>query len=92
LVDANEERAGDLVRIPVTPVNIEPKRMFLESVGRAHASSRQMGGESAVSTCGVTRGASTQQAFERLPVEGPLKDAEAPIWDLCDGWGGAIPQ
>jgi carboxyl-terminal processing protease len=33
-----------------------------------------------------------QQALERILVEGALKDADALIWDLRDGWGGAVPD
>ena len=33
-----------------------------------------------------------QSALEDLIGEGPLKDADALIWDLRGGWGGAQPQ
>jgi len=33
-----------------------------------------------------------QRALEHLIAEGVLKDADALIWDLRDGWGGAIPE
>ena len=33
-----------------------------------------------------------QRALERLIAEGPLKEADALVWDLRDGWGGAEPQ
>jgi carboxyl-terminal processing protease len=33
-----------------------------------------------------------QRELERLIAEGPLKDADALIWDLRDGWGGAVPE
>ena len=33
-----------------------------------------------------------QRALEHLIAEGALKDADALIWDLRDGWGGAIPE
>jgi carboxyl-terminal processing protease len=33
-----------------------------------------------------------QEALERLLSEGVLKDADALIWDLRDGWGGAVPE
>ena len=33
-----------------------------------------------------------QSALEDLISEGPLKDADALVWDLRGGWGGAQPQ
>jgi C-terminal processing protease CtpA/Prc len=33
-----------------------------------------------------------QRALEHLLSEGVLKDADALIWDLRDGWGGAQPE
>ena len=33
-----------------------------------------------------------QSALEDLIADGPLKDADALIWDLRDGWGGAQPE
>ena len=33
-----------------------------------------------------------QGALEDLIGDGPLKDADALVWDLRDGWGGAQPQ
>src|SRR6202158_1752299 len=32
------------------------------------------------------------QRLEHLLSQSPLKDADALIWDLRDGWGGAIPE
>jgi carboxyl-terminal processing protease len=37
-------------------------------------------------------GYSYQRELERLLSEGPLRDADALIWDLRDGWGGAVPE
>jgi carboxyl-terminal processing protease len=33
-----------------------------------------------------------QEALEGLLSEGILSDADALIWDLRDGWGGAVPE
>ena len=33
-----------------------------------------------------------QSALEDLMSDGPLKDADALVWDLRGGWGGAQPQ
>ena len=37
-------------------------------------------------------GYSYQRALEHLIAKGALKDADALIWDLRDGWGAAIPE
>ena len=37
-------------------------------------------------------GYSYQRELEQLIAEGPLRDADALIWDLRDGWGGAVPE
>ena len=37
-------------------------------------------------------GGAYQRALQRLIAEGPLKEADALIWDLRDGWGGADPE
>jgi C-terminal processing protease CtpA/Prc len=33
-----------------------------------------------------------QRALENMLSQGALKDADALIWDLRDGWGGARPE
>ena len=33
-----------------------------------------------------------QRALEDLIADGPFRDADALVWDLRDGWGGAEPQ
>ena len=37
-------------------------------------------------------GGAYQRALEDLIADGPLRDADALVWDLRDGWGGAEPQ
>ena len=37
-------------------------------------------------------GVAYQRALEDLIADGPLRDADALVWDLRDGWGGAEPQ
>jgi len=37
-------------------------------------------------------GYSYQRALERLLSEGALSNADALVWDLRDGWGGAVPE
>jgi carboxyl-terminal processing protease len=85
-------RAGMVVPATVTPADIEPNRMFLtglEASARVvQANGRRIGYVHVWSYAGHAY----QRALEHLIAEGPLKDADALIWDLRDGWGGAIPE
>src|SRR4051794_20602053 len=86
------QRAGAMMRIPVTPVDIEPNKMFLDgmiaSARVVQANGRRIGYVHVWSYAGYAY----QRALERLLAEGALKDADALIWDLRDGWGGAVPE
>ena len=85
-------RAGAPQQLPVTPIEIEPNRMFLEgmkaSVRIFQANGRRIGYVHVWSYAGYAY----QEALERLLSEGLLKNADALIWDLRDGWGGAVPE
>lgn len=85
-------RAGTALRTPVTPVDLEPNRMFLEGMGASarvlQANGRRIGYVHVWSYAGYAY----QQELERLLSEGILHDADALIWDLRDGWGGAVPE
>ncbi len=85
-------RGGTAVQATVTPADIEPNRMFLNGMqASAHvvqAKGRRIGYVHVWSYAGY----SYQRALEHLIAEGPLKDADALIWDLRDGWGGAVPE
>jgi carboxyl-terminal processing protease len=85
-------RGGAAVQAIVTPADIEPNRMFLNGMqASAHvvqANGRRIGYVHVWSYAGC----SYQRALEHLIAEGPLKEADALVWDLRDGWGGAIPE
>ena len=85
-------RAGMVMQIPVTPVDIEPNKMFLDgmiaSARVVTANGRRIGYVHVWSYAGYTY----QRTLERLLSAGALKDADALVWDLRDGWGGAIPE
>jgi carboxyl-terminal processing protease len=81
---------GPVQEIRATPETIKPGEMFLRSVD---ASARIMPGPGGL-RIGYVRiwsyaNPAYQQALERLVSDGALKDADALIWDLRDGWGGA---
>ena len=84
-------RAGTVIQVPVTPVDIEPNRMFLDGM---KASARIVGANGR--RIGYVHvwcyaGYAYQRELERL-LSGPFNDADALIWDLRDGWGGAVPE
>lgn len=85
-------RAGSIMQAPVTPVDIEPNQMFLDGMeASAHvvrANGRRIGYVHVWSYAGYAY----QRALEYFIADGPLKDADALIWDLRDGWGGALPE
>ena len=84
---------GPTEPITVRPVELQPHEMFLHGL---QASARL------VDTKGGLRigyvhvwsyaGDAYQQALEQLIAEGTLKDADALVLDLREGWGGAVPD
>jgi carboxyl-terminal processing protease len=84
---------GPSFELSVVPEDIRPGRMFLQGL---EASARVIEGPRGARIGYVHvwsyAGAAYQRALERLIAEGPLKEANALIWDLRDGWGGAEPQ
>jgi carboxyl-terminal processing protease len=85
-------RAGASMQIAVTPVDIEPNKMFLDGLKASArivpANGRRIGYVHVWSYAGTAY----QRALEDLVSQGALADADALIWDLRDGWGGAMPQ
>ncbi len=85
-------RDGSDLQISVVPADLEPTKMFLrglESSARIiESSGRRIGYVHVWCYAGYTY----QRALEVLLSQGALKDADALIWDLRDGWGGAQPE
>jgi carboxyl-terminal processing protease len=81
------------VSISVTPADLHPGEMFLRGL-QASARVIAAGNNMRVGYVHIWSYASRrfQSALEDLIGEGPLKDADALIWDLRGGWGGAQPQ
>jgi carboxyl-terminal processing protease len=84
---------GSSMTLAVTPAEIHPRVMFLRGL---QASARIITGGNGVRVGYVHvwsyAGSAYQRALEDLIAEGPLRDADALVWDLRDGWGGAEPQ
>ena len=88
-------RAAGAAPIPVsvTPADLHPGDMFLRGL-QASARVIVAGNNARVGYVRVWSYASRryQSTLEDLIGEGPLKDADALVWDLRGGWGGAQPQ
>jgi C-terminal processing protease CtpA/Prc len=86
-------RAGAPMQISVVPTEIHPNAMFLAGL-KASARIIAAGNNARIGYVHVWSyaGRRYQSAIEELIAEGPLRDADALVWDLRDGWGGAEPQ
>jgi carboxyl-terminal processing protease len=85
-------RAGAFRQIPVTPVDIEPNRMFLDGMKASARVVPANGRRIGYVHVWCYAGYAYQRALEDLVSAGALREADALIWDLRDGWGGAVPQ
>lgn len=92
-VDLEVRRTVDApaMTITVKPTMIEPDESFeqalTDSARIIEANGRRIGYVHVWSYAGQR----FQNALEELLANGKLKDADAVIWDLRDGWGGAQP-
>jgi carboxyl-terminal processing protease len=80
------------IAMSVSPADLHPNEMFLRGL---NASARLIVADKAkIGYVHVWSYASRriQSALEDLMSDGPLKDADALVWDLRGGWGGAQPQ
>jgi carboxyl-terminal processing protease len=80
------------IAISVSPADLHPNEMFLRGL---KASARLITTDKArIGYVHVWSYASPriQYALEDLMSDGPLKDADALVFDLRSGWGGAQPQ
>ncbi len=84
---------GAPTAISVTPTDIHPNAMFLRGL-EASARVIDAGDHARIGYVHVWSyaGDRYQAGLENLIADGPLRDADALIWDLRDGWGGAQPE
>jgi carboxyl-terminal processing protease len=91
-LNVRREAGGELKSIAVEPRWIEPGETFQaalrDSARIIEANGRRIGYVRVWSYAGNEY----QQELEEVLSEGKLKDADALIWDLRDGWGGAHPR
>jgi carboxyl-terminal processing protease len=80
------------IAIAVAAADLRPNEMFLRGLkesARVIATDKAKIGYVHVWSYASRR---IQSALEDLMSDGPLKDADALVWDLRGGWGGAQPQ
>jgi carboxyl-terminal processing protease len=80
------------ITISVSPADLHPNEMFLRGLkdsARVIVSDKAKIGYVHVWSYASRR---IQSALEDLMSDGPLKDADALVFDLRGGWGGAQPQ
>ena len=85
-------RGGDVVTVDVRPQRIEPGEAFRKAMRQSarviEADGKRIGYIRVLSYAG--------ERYQHILMEelasGKLKDADAVIWDLRDGWGGAQPR
>ncbi len=84
---------GPAMTLSVTPDELHPNAMFLRGMqASAHVITATNGARVGYVHVWSYAGGVYQRALEDLIAEGPLRDADALVWDLRDGWGGAEPQ
>jgi carboxyl-terminal processing protease len=85
-------RGGSDLQISVVPADLEPTRMFLRGLESSARIIESGGRRIGYVHVWCYAGHTYQRALEVLLSQGALKDADALIWDLRDGWGGAQPE
>jgi len=85
-------RGGSDLQISVVPADLEPAKMFLRGLESSARIIESGGRRIGYVHVWCYAGYAYQRALEVLLSQGALKDADALIWDLRDGWGGAQPD
>lgn len=80
---------GPLEEIKVAPERIRPGRAYLAAMERSAQVITRGGRRIGYIHVWSYAGRHVQELLEREVYSGALKDADALIWDLRDGWGGA---
>lgn len=78
--------------LAVTPVSIQPNTAFLNAMQNSARIIESGGLKIGYVHVWCYAGRQYQNLLEELVSEGVLKDADALVWDLRDGWGGAQPD
>ncbi|RZM99465.1 peptidase S41 [Bradyrhizobium genosp. SA-3] len=84
-------RATAFMQLSVTPVEFEPNKMFLDGLKASARIIPANGRSIGYVHVWCYAGSVYHRTLEHLLSQSPLNGADALIWDLRDGWGGAIP-
>ncbi|MCP3471745.1 S41 family peptidase [Bradyrhizobium sp. CCGUVB1N3] len=85
-------RGASVLQVPVIPIDLKPTKMFLRGLESSARIIESNGRRIGYVHVWCYAGSIYQRALESLLSQGVLRDADALIWDLRDGWGGAQPQ
>jgi carboxyl-terminal processing protease len=85
-------RAGAFMQLSVSPVETEPSKMFLDGLKASARIIPANGRSIGYVHVWCYAGSVYHRTLEHLLSQSPLNGADALIWDLRDGWGGAIPR
>jgi len=80
---------GPAEEVVAVPERINPNKAFLKAMEESARTIDVNGVKIGYIHVWSYAGAQYQQLFEREISSGKLKDADALVWDLRDGWGGA---
>jgi carboxyl-terminal processing protease len=84
---------GQIEQVAVTPTQLQPHEMFLQGLkASARVIPTHNGMRIGYAHVWSYAGDAYQEALEQLLSEGVLRDADALILDLREGWGGAVPD
>jgi carboxyl-terminal processing protease len=90
-LEIRRTREGAPQRLEVVPERIEPNEAFLRAMRASTRTIDRAGVKIGyIHVWSYARG-DYQELLEEQIATGPLKDVDALIWDLRDGWGGADP-
>jgi carboxyl-terminal processing protease len=82
---------GPVLPIAVKPTSIEPAKAFLDAMSDGARIIERNGKKIGYVRVWSYAGDRYQDMLEQILSTGKLADADALIWDLRDGWGGAQP-
>ena len=92
VLSVRREAGGPLIQMSVTPAALQPHEMFLRGLRASARLIPANGLRIGYAHVWCYAGRAYQDALEDLIGEGTLKDADALVIDLREGWGGAVPE
>lgn len=91
-LSVRRSEGGAIDDIDVTPIRLRPNETFYAAMENSIHVIERGGARIGYVHVWSYAGGSYQRLLEREITVGRLKDADALIWDLRDGWGGAQPD